>query len=60
ALAGSQTIIDSPALSRGLDIGAGDGGPGQPTRYATNGLTLGQLARESTLRTIPPNRPFDG
>jgi hypothetical protein len=60
ALAGSQTIIDSPALSRGLDIGTGDGGPGQPTRYATNGLTLGQLARESTLRTIPPNRPFDG
>ncbi len=37
ALAGSQTIIDSPALSRGLDIGAGDGGAGQPTKYATNG-----------------------
>jgi hypothetical protein len=60
ALAASQTIIDSPALSRGLDIGAGDGGAGQPTRYATNGLTLRQLARESALRTIPPDRPFDG
>jgi hypothetical protein len=59
ALAGSQTIIDSPALSRGLDIGAGDGGAGQP-KYATNGLTLRQLARESALRTIPPDRPFDG
>jgi hypothetical protein len=60
ALAGSQTIIDSPALPRGLDIGAGDRGAGQPTRYATNGLTLQQLARESALRTTPPDRPFDG
>ncbi|HEV2257387.1 MAG TPA: hypothetical protein VGS06_30010 [Streptosporangiaceae bacterium] len=60
ALAGSQTLIDSPALSRGLDIGAGDGGAGQPVRYATNGLTLRQLARESALRTNPPDRPFDG
>ncbi|MGH3202691.1 MAG: hypothetical protein ACRDP5_11675 [Streptosporangiaceae bacterium] len=60
ALAGSQTIIDSPALSRGLDIGAGDGGTGQPTRYATNGLTLQQLARESDQRRAAPGRPFDG
>jgi hypothetical protein len=60
ALAGSQTIIDSPALSRGLDIGAGDGGADQPTRYATYCLTLQQLARESTLRTTPPDRPLDG
>jgi hypothetical protein len=60
ALAGGQTIIDSPTLARGLDIGAGDEGAGQPTRYATNGLTLRQLARESALRTTPPDRPFDG
>jgi hypothetical protein len=60
ALAGSQTLIDSPTLSRGLDIGAGDGGAGEPIRYATNGLTLRQLARESALRTNPPDRPFDG
>jgi hypothetical protein len=60
ALAGGQTVIDSPALSRGLDIGAGDGGADQPTRYATDGLTLQQLARESTLRTTPPERPLDG
>ena len=59
ALAGIQAIIDSPALPRGLDIGAGDRGAGQPTRYATNGLTLQQLARESTLRTAPPDRPLD-
>jgi hypothetical protein len=59
ALAGSQAIIDSPALPRGLDIGAGDRGAGQPTRYATNGLTLQQLARESTLRTTLPDRPLD-
>jgi hypothetical protein len=60
ALAGGQTLIDSPALARGLDIGSGDRGAGQPTRYATNGLTLRELARESTLRTAPPDRPFDG
>jgi hypothetical protein len=60
ALAASQTIIDSPALPPGLDIGAGDRGAGQPTRYATNGLTLRQLARESTLRTAAPDNPLDG
>jgi len=60
ALAGGQTLIDSPALARGLDIGSGDRGAGQPTRYATNGLTLRELAKESTLRTGPPDRPFDG
>ena len=56
ALAGSQTIIESPALPRGLDIGAGDPGAGQPTRYATNGVTLRQLARESTERTAAADR----
>jgi hypothetical protein len=60
ALAGGQTLIDSPALARGLDIGSGDRGAGQPTRYATNGLTLRELARESTLRTAAPDRPFGG
>ena len=48
--AGSQTVIESPALARGLDIGAGDPGAGQPTRYATNGLALRQLTRESAER----------
>jgi hypothetical protein len=60
ALAAGQTIIDSPALSRGLDIGAGDRGVGQPIRYATNGVTLQQLARESAQRKAAPDRPFDG
>jgi hypothetical protein len=60
ALAAGQTIIDSPALSRGLDIGAGDGGASQPTRYATNGLTLRQLTKESAERRTAPYRPFDG
>ena len=56
AAAGSQTVIESPALPRGLDIGAGDPGAGQPTRYATNGVTLRQLARESTERTAAADR----
>ena len=60
ALAGSQTIIDSPALPRGLDVGAGDRGTGQPTRYATNGLTLHQLAREQAERTAASDSPLDG
>jgi hypothetical protein len=60
ALAGSQTIIDSPALPRELDVGAGDRGAGQPTRYATNGLTLRQLASESAQRTAAPDGPLDG
>jgi hypothetical protein len=60
ALAGSQTIIDSPALPRGLDVGAGDQGAGQPTRYATNGLTVQELAREYAQRTAAPDRPRDG
>jgi hypothetical protein len=60
ALAAGQTIIDSPALSRGLDIGAGDRTVGQPTRYATNGLTLQQLTKESAQRRAAPDRPFDG
>ena len=55
ALAGGQTIIDSPALPRALDVGAGDRGSGQPTRYATNGLTLHQLAREYAQRTAAPD-----
>ena len=60
AAAGSQTVIESPALSRGLDIGAGGPGAGQPTRYATNGLTLRQLARESAERTAGFDRLGDG
>lgn len=60
ALAGSQTIIDSPALPRELDVGAGDRGAGQQTRYATNGLTLRQLAREYAERTAAPDSPIDG
>lgn len=60
ALAGSQTIIDSPALPRGLDVGAGDRGAGQPTRYATDGLTLRQLATEYAQRTAAPDSPLDG
>ena len=58
--AGSQTVIESPALPRGLDIGAGDPGAGQPTRYATNGLTLRQLARESAERKAASDRLGDG
>lgn len=60
ALAGSQTIIDSPTLPRELDVGAGDRGAGQPTRYATNGLTLRQLASENAQRTADPYSPLDG
>jgi hypothetical protein len=60
AAAGSQTVIESPALPRGLDIGAGDPGAGQPTRYATNGLTLRQLARESAERKAASDRLGDG
>src|ERR1700722_1466098 len=60
AAAGSQTVIESPALSRGLDIGAGGPGAGQPTRFATNGLTLRQLARESAERTAGFDRLGDG
>jgi hypothetical protein len=59
ALAGSQTIIDSPALPGGFDVGAGDRA-GQPTRYATNGLTLQQLAREDARRRADPYLPLDG
>ena len=60
AAAGSQTVVESPALPRGLDIGAGDPGAGQPTRYATNGLTLRQLARESAERKAASDRLGDG
>jgi hypothetical protein len=60
ALAGSQTIIDSPALPRGLDVGAGDRAAGQPTRYATNGPTLRQLAREDAQRRADSYSPLDG
>jgi hypothetical protein len=60
ALAGSQTVIDPPALPRGLDVGAGDRAAGQPTRYATNGLTLRQLAREDAQRRADQYSPLDG
>jgi hypothetical protein len=59
ALAGGQTIIDSPALPRTLDVGAGDRGAGRPARYATDGLTLRQLASEYAQRTAAPDRPLD-
>ena len=60
ALAGSQTIIDSPTLSRGLDVGAGGREAGQPTRYATTHLSLQQLAREDAQRRAASYRPLDG
>jgi hypothetical protein len=60
ALAGSQTIIASPTLSGGLDVGAGGRGAGQPTRYATTHLSLQQLAREDAQRRSAPYRPLDG
>jgi hypothetical protein len=59
ALAGGQTIIDSPALPRTLDVGAGNRRAGQPTRYATDGPTLRQLASEYAQRTAPPDSPLD-
>lgn len=60
ALAGGQTIIESPALPRELDVGAGNRGADQPTRYATDGLTLRQLASEYAQRTAAPDSPLDG
>ncbi|HJY55019.1 MAG TPA: hypothetical protein VJ418_01410 [Streptosporangiaceae bacterium] len=60
ALAGSQTIIDSPALPRELDVGAGGRGAGQPTRYATTHLSLQQLAREDAQRRAAPYSPLGG
>jgi hypothetical protein len=60
ALAGSQTIIDSPTLPRGLDVGAGDRGAGEPTRYATTHLSLQQLAREDAQRRAASYSPLDG
>ena len=60
ALAAGQTIIDSPALSRGLDVGAGGREAGQPTRYATTHLSLQQLAREDAQRRAASYRPLDG
>jgi hypothetical protein len=60
ALAGSQTIIDSPALPRGLDVGAGDRAAGQPTRYATTHLSLQELAREDAQRRAAAYSPLDG
>jgi len=60
ALAGSQTIIDSPTLSRGLDVGAGGREAGQPTRYATTHLSFQQLAREDAQRRAASYRPLDG
>ena len=56
ALAAGQTIIDPPTVPRGLGIGTADPEAGQPVRYATNGRTLQQLARES----IQGMAPFDG
>ena len=60
ALAGSQTIIDSPALPRGLDVGAGDRAAGQPTRYATTHLSLQELARQDAQRRAAAYSPLDG
>ena len=60
ALAGSQTIIDSPTLPRELDVGAGGREAGQPTRYATTHLSLQQLAREDAQRRAASYRPLDG
>jgi hypothetical protein len=60
ALAGSQTIIDSPTLPRGLDVGAGDRAAGQPTRYATTHLSLQELAREDAQRRAAAYSPLDG
>jgi hypothetical protein len=60
ALAGSQTIIDSPALPRELDVGAGGRGAGQPTRYATTHLSLQQLAREDAQRRAAAYSPLGG
>ena len=56
ALAAGQTIIDPPTVPRGFGIGTAGPEAGQPVRYATNGRSLQQLARESTLQTPP----FDG
>ncbi len=60
ALAGSQTIIDSPALPGGLDVGAGDRAAGQPTRYATTHLSLQELARQDAQRRAAAYSPLDG
>ena len=60
ALAGSQTIIDSPGLPGGLDVGAGDRAAGQPTRYATTHLSLQELAREDAQRRAAAYSPLDG
>lgn len=60
ALAGSQTIIDSPALPRGHDDGAGDRAAGQPTRYATTHLSLQELARQDAQRRAAAYSPLDG
>jgi hypothetical protein len=60
ALAGSQTIIDSPTLSQGLDVGVGGRVAGQPTRYATTHLSLQQLAREDAQRRAASYSPLDG
>jgi len=60
ALAGSQTIIDSPTLPGGLDVGAGGLGAGQPTRYATTHLSLQQLAREDAQRRAAAYSPLGG
>jgi hypothetical protein len=56
ALAAGQTIIDPPTVPPGFGIGTADPEAGQPVRYATNGRTLQQLARESTQGMTP----FDG
>lgn len=58
ALAGARTVIDPPTLPR--EAGVSDGRPGQPTGYASGGLTLQQLAREYGERTRAPGSPFGG
>ena len=56
ALAAGQTIIDPPTVPRGFGIGTAGPEAGQPVRYATNGRTLQQLARESVWGTAPFDR----
>jgi hypothetical protein len=44
ALAGGQNTTDPPTGPSGIDIGDGVRGTGQATRYASTGLSLGQIS----------------